>query len=64
MDVADVILRRGSRPPLPALDSLFGDDGMDLDMRGEGIIYVIWQGHVPVVWPMTLHRHGQDCGHA
>lgn len=61
-DVPDAILGRSSRKTPE--QTAFGDD-FEVSMPDEvDSVYVVMQGDLPVMWPMALHRHGQDCRRA
>jgi hypothetical protein len=68
-DIPDAILGRATRPTLPAVSLL--DDLAETDEEFEvdaDEVYVIVldtdSGPQPLVWPMRLHIHGQNCGRA
>lgn len=68
-DIPDALLGRPSRPSLPAAElreALPDDAEFEVDADE---VYVMLQelsnGNIqPVVWPMRLHVHGNDCGRA
>lgn len=68
-DIPDAILGRATRPTLPAV-SLFEDlaeSDEEFEVDADEVYVIVHDtavGVQPVVWPMRLHVHGQDCGRA
>ena len=66
MDVADDILKRGPRAD-PSTAFMADMDPASLIPDYDCIYVIEWQGErdtQPVVWPMLLHKHTDECGRA
>ena len=66
------MLGRPSGPPLPSpedlpSEALPGDDEeLELNVDADQVFVIMQVGEhtrpQPIIWPMRLHVHGQDCG--